>query len=192
MLLLSSCSLPGQGEPPSLYRLQSLIEIDEDPRMRSGVRLAVARPLARSGLDTSRIALSSEPLRIDYFGRVRWVQSAPDLIQNLLIESLRNWLPLVSHTGAGSRAHFLLLPELRDFQAELRHNAQPLVRLHMIWTLLDFPEQNWIAAERQQIEVLAGDGSLPEVITAFNEAWNRLLRHQLPKIMAHLDKAVKD
>ena len=53
------------------------------------VDLAVARPLPRPGLDTERIAVRYADRRVDYYAVARWGAEAADVVQDLLIDSLR-------------------------------------------------------------------------------------------------------
>src|SRR5688572_32519626 len=84
------------------------------------VDLTVARPTTRPGLDTERIAVIFPDRRLDYYSASRWGASADIVVQNLLVESLRNSGRLRTAQGdlSAFSSNYLLQTELHDFQAE--------------------------------------------------------------------------
>src|SRR5882672_1371954 len=118
-LALPACSLPGAGEPPQLYTLTPKSTFEPSlPKVEW--QLIVERPVASSGLNSQRIALQRSPVMVDYFARANWTDTAPQLVQTLLIESFENTGKITAVTRETSqlRADYILQTELREFQAE--------------------------------------------------------------------------
>jgi cholesterol transport system auxiliary component len=64
--------------------------------------------------DTSRIALMSGQFRVEYYAGVEWTDSAPAMVQLLLIQSFQNTgrLPVVASSRQTFATDFLLLSNL--------------------------------------------------------------------------------
>jgi len=129
---LAACSLelPGQGDPPRQFVLTPKSTYDEDVPSVDW-QLLVDKPVAKAGLDTSRIALRHSAIQFDYFGDAAWMDTAPGMVQALLVESFENSGRIigVSRFAIGVKSDFVLTTELRHFWAEYQgprswtHNA---------------------------------------------------------------------
>src|SRR5262249_18369652 len=124
--LAAGCTiLSGLDSPPKLYRLSPKTTFTPDlPKVTW--QLLVVQPIAPAGIDTSRIALGPSPLTLDYFAGASWTDSAPQMVQTLLIQSFENTGDIVSVGRESSllRADFILLSELRQFQADYTQGGQ--------------------------------------------------------------------
>lgn len=58
---------------------------------------------------------------------MRWVDRAPLIVQALLIESFENTdrVPAVGASGVGLRADYYVVPDLREFQAQVPPGLRP-------------------------------------------------------------------
>ena len=131
----SSLILPGQGDPAQLYTLTPKSTFAGDLPLVAW-QLVIEPPVAAAGLNTSRIALQRTPVSLDYYARANWTDSAPLMVQTLLIESFENTgkIVAVSRESVRLRPDYLLQTELRELQAEYFPDARqaPLVRARII------------------------------------------------------------
>ncbi len=138
------------------------------------VDLAVARPLARPGLDTERIAVRYADRRLDYYLASRWGAEAGAVVQDLLIESLRASGGLRSVHGSVSTfaSEYVLETELRDFQAEYAPEGEiPTVRVTLMCTLGRLKDRQALATFSASANVRAEDNNQRAVIAAFESAY---------------------
>jgi len=105
-------------EPPETYRL-AVPAIDTTAAARLPLALTVARPRAPQSLDSDRIAVVQPGLRFDHYNGLSWAESAPQMLQSLLVGSLQASGHYEAVMSAPSRvvADLLLDVELRHFEA---------------------------------------------------------------------------
>ena len=178
---LGACTnlLPGQGAPPRLYTLSPKSIFDPDlPRV--DWQLVVEVPVAAGGLETTRIALKSDPIELQYFADARWAEAAPSLVQTLVVESFENTgkIVAVGRQAIGLRSDFNLKSELREFQAEYFDGADvPVIRVTVNAKVIRQPRCEIIASETFQHEAPASGESMSAVIAAFDDALGKVLKH---------------
>jgi cholesterol transport system auxiliary component len=174
---LAACSLPGGGEPPQLYTLTPKSTFPDD-LPRADWQLAVEMPIAAGGLDTSRIALQRTPVTLDFFARAAWTDTAPRMVQTLLIESFENTGKIVgvSRDSAALRPDYLLKIDLREFQAEYFDPGHPKVHVRLSMRLVRMPERVILASFSHGEHVPAERGDLRAIAEAFDEALGRAMR----------------
>ncbi|WP_299727231.1 ABC-type transport auxiliary lipoprotein family protein [uncultured Tateyamaria sp.] len=110
--------LTAASVPNELYVLTPKSTFDADlPRLR--YQIAVQEPTATASVDTDQIAVQPTPLRVQYLPEARWVDRAPLIVQSLMIESFENSgrVPAVGSSAIGLRADFLIVTDIREFQA---------------------------------------------------------------------------
>jgi cholesterol transport system auxiliary component len=177
---LSACSgiIPGTGEPLKLYTLT--------PKSTySGVlpkvawQLVIETPVAPSGLNTNRIALARSQITLDYYAGATWTDSAPQLVQTLLIESFENTgrIVAVGRESVGLKPDYVLKLELREFQAEYQDsNAPPTVHVRIISKLVRMPAREIVASHTAEQKQLAAANTLDAVVDAFDTALGPVLK----------------
>jgi len=173
----SGLVVPGQTPPPNLYRLSPKSTFREDlPRV--DWQLVLEAPQADASLNTTRIALQSSPMQVEYYARASWTDRAPLMVQTLMIESFENSARIVSvgREAVGLRADFVLKSELREFQAEYFGSATPEAHVAINAKLVRMPDRDIIASETFAAKVLSETDSLDIVIQAFDEALGKVLR----------------
>jgi ABC-type uncharacterized transport system auxiliary subunit len=109
--------------------------------------LAVARPIADRG--STAASLLNAGRRLDYYAGGKWGANADVVVQDLLVESLRNAGRLRSVQGDASAfvADYLMQSELNDFQAEYAAGGgQPIVRVTLVCTLGRVQDRHPLAA----------------------------------------------
>lgn len=139
------------------------------------VDLIIARPNARPGLDSDRIALLNADRRLDYYAGGRWGAAAEIVVQDLLVESLRNTgrLRTVQGDVPVFAADFLLQSELNDFQAEYSGGGDPLVRVTLVCTLGRVKDRRALAVFTASATAPATNNTLGAVVAAFESAYQQ-------------------
>ena len=152
------------------------------------VDLAVARPLPRPGLDTERIAVRYSDRRFDYYAAARWGAEAADVVQNLLIDSLRasGGLRTVHGHLSSFASQFVLETELRDFQAEYADGDQPTVRVTLVCTVGRVRDRAALATFTSSSAVRAEDNSQRAVVAAFEAAYREVAARVVTETLAAL------
>jgi cholesterol transport system auxiliary component len=176
---LAGCSSSFTSPPPSLYVLQPKTTYD------SGLptvpwQLVIGVPVAPQSLDTARIALARSPTTIDYFASSAWTDRAPVMIQDLLVESFENTGKIISvgrDTG-GLRADYVLLTDLRDFEARYYEGVDrpPQVRVRLNAKLIKMPEREIIGGLDAVKVSDAERNDINSIVDAFGEATGNAMK----------------
>ncbi len=180
-LLLASCAgniLPGAGnDPPKLYVLTPKSTFKTDlPKV--DWQLTIGVPNADAALNTQRIALRRNPVSLEYYARATWVDTAPQMIQTLLVESFENSKKIVSigRQSVTLRADYSLLTDLREFQAEYLGSGPPRVRVRLNARMVRMPQREILALQTFEHLEQATDSSLEAVVVAFDSALGKTLK----------------
>ena len=182
---LAGCSLSGMltndKSPPKLFVLSPESTFSSDiPYVDR--QLVVEVPVASEGLNTHRIALRESPLTLDYFSGARWTERAPQLVQTLLVQSFKNTKKIISvaRKGIDLRADYVLKTELREFQAEYEGKGDtPDVWVRLNAKLVQMPARVIVASETFQYRLPAAGPTMTEIIFAFDEALNKVLKKSI-------------
>ena len=194
-LTLSGCGSVFQiaaGEPPRLYRLSSKSTFpDNIPSV--DWQLVVDTPAAPASVNTNRIGLMETSFRFNYFALANWVDRAPVMVQNLIIESFDNSDAIVGVGPAsiGLRPNFVLQPELREFQAHHVGNEHE-ISVVINARLVQMPERKIVAVEQFGRTMKAPTEILDPVIQAFDDALGKVLKRLVVWTLEEGDKAWKE
>lgn len=185
--LAAACAveLPGSGDPPRIYVLTPKSTFPDDlPTV--DWQLLIEAPTAPAGISSSRIALRRKLVEINYFGRAAWTDSAPAMLQTLMIESFENTGGIVSvgRQVIGLRADFILKTDLREFQAEymtrdgkpLPDGEPPFVRVRLNGKLVAMPRREIMASETWEYRIQAASTDMDAIIHAFDDAYGSILK----------------
>ena len=169
--------IPGRGAPPKLYSLSPKSTYSADLPTVSW-QLVVEVPVSAETLNTPRIALSRDPLTLDYYGNVLWSERAPVLVQTLLVESFENTgkIVAVARKATDLRADYVLKTDLREFQAEYSASGPPVAHVQINAKLVKMPERTIIAAFKSERRIEATGSEMIDVVYAFDEALGKVLR----------------
>ena len=175
---LAGCSVLTSA-PPSLYVLQPKTTYDTNlPTVN--YQLVVSTPDAPQSLDTARIALARSPTTIDYFASSAWTDRAPVMVQDLLVESFENTRKIVSvgRDTSGLRADYVLLTDLRDFEARYYEgtNKPPQVRVRITAKLIKMPEREIIGGLDAVKLSDAERNDIDSIVAAFGEATGNAMK----------------
>lgn len=179
--LLSSCTsalLPGaHSEPPTIYVLTPKSTFPADlPKV--DWQLTIFVPTTDAALNTARIAVRRSPISLEYYAHANWVDTAPQMVQSLLVESFENSGKIVS-VGRQSltlRADYSLLTDLREFQAEYSGDGPPRVHVAINAKLIRMPQREIIAHKNFDFVEPAPEGDLKSVVGAFDVALGKTLK----------------
>lgn len=160
------------GEAPALYTLSPKSTFADGLPVVSW-QLLVDSPTAAAGLDTVRIAVQPEPLALDYFAQVAWSDRAPLMIQTLLVESFENAdrIVAVGRETIGLRGDYILMTEVREFQAELEGPDAPrYANVAMGVKLVRMPARVIVGSTMFSSRIAAPAENFSTLIAAFDEA----------------------
>ena len=172
-LALAGCaSLLGVGPAPHLYRVTPKSTYPAN-LPHPAAQLLVDVPLVPAGLDTSRIALTRSAVSIDYFADSEWTARVPLLVQTALLESFENskTITVIDRESVGLRADFILMTEIRHFEAIYdSSNEAPNVRVEIIARLVSPSERAIVAQASFEQRHPASANEIPQIVLAFDEA----------------------
>ncbi|GGF03380.1 ABC transporter [Aliidongia dinghuensis] len=175
---LAGCSALTSA-PPSLYVLQPKTTYDTDLPMVN-YQLVVSVPDAPQSLDSARIALARSPTTIDYFANSAWTDRAPVMVQELLVQSFENTHKIVSvgRDTSGLRADYVLLTDLRDFEARYYEGTDkpPQVRVRLAAKLIKMPEREIIGGLDAVKVSDAERNDITSIVNAFGEATGNAMK----------------
>lgn len=173
---ITACGLGGGSSP----RQFTLTPVANFPRGLPPVKwsLVVDEPTAARQIDTSRIALMNGPFRVDYYADVEWTDSAPAMVQLLLIQSFQNTgrLPVVAPSRQTLATDFMLLSNLRKFQVEKDASGTPQATVVLEATLLRMPRRVPIATARFDKATPVTSNSTDAVTAAFDASLDEVMR----------------
>jgi cholesterol transport system auxiliary component len=183
--LVSGCAglttLTTAATPTDLFTLTPKSTFDPSlPRLRQ--QIVVAEPTATAAVSNDRITVQPTPLKVEFLPGARWVDRAPAIIQTLLIESYENSgkVDAVGRSAVNLRADYLIVTDVREFQARTAPDAQPndplqvQVRLNVKVVYADFDR---IIASRSFEEIVNTKSDTPEdVAEAFDEALGAVMK----------------
>ena len=166
------------GPPPRQFTLTPVADF---PRELPPVKwsLVIDEPTAARQIDTSRIALMNGPFQVEYYADVEWTDSAPAMVQLLLMQSFQNTgrLPVVAPTRQTLTTDFLLLSNLQKFQVENDASGMPQATVVLETTLLKMPRQTPVATARFQKATPINSKSTGTVTAAFDTSLGDVMRH---------------
>jgi cholesterol transport system auxiliary component len=177
-MLGSACTvLPSSQPPPRLFVLTPKSTFSASlPRVNW--QLTVGIPIAEAGLNIARIALRQSPVSLEYYERANWIDTAPIMVQTLLVESFENSnkIVAVARRSVSLRADYSLLSELREFQAEYDGPGPALIRVRLNTKLVKMPQRTIIAALTTEHTARAKGTDIESIVLAFDSALGKSLK----------------
>jgi len=175
--------LESRNDPPEVYRLDGPALSDRgQPLTRV---LAIARPRAPTSLDTDRIAVLRPGSRFDYYSGVRWAESAPEMIQQLLVRGVAADGRFETVVAAPSRVppDLLLDTELRRFEAQYPVGGDlPRVFVELQASVVDARAARRIASFTIAADAAATDNRRSAVLAAFERATSDAIQSAVAKL----------
>ena len=165
------------GPPPRQFTLTPVADF---PRELPPVKwsLVVDEPAAARQIDTSRIALMSGTFQVEYYADVEWTDSAPAMVQLLLVQSFQNTgrLPVVAPSRQTLATDLLLLSNLQKFQVENDASGTPQATVVFEATLLRMPRRTPVATARFEKATPVDSKSIETVTAAFDASLGDVMR----------------
>ncbi len=181
-VMLSGCaaitSLTDATTPLQAYELRAPTDT---PAVRGSLRrdLVIETPTAGGALDTDRILIRPDPFQAAYLPGVRWTDSAPVMLQNLMLRSFEdtNALRYVGRRPLGGSADYVLVSELTDFQAELGPDGETVTtRLRLTARLVREADATILGSRTVQSTAPAASTEAAAVVAGFDAATTAALR----------------
>jgi cholesterol transport system auxiliary component len=171
--------LKSDNEAPDLYRLAAPAAPGGGAGPSLAQAITVARPRSVSSLDTDRIAVTTPGHGFDYLAGARWSDTAPQMVQQLLVDTLMAEGRFATAVAAPSRVptDLLLEVELRHFEAVYASVGEPprvLVQLQA--NLVDVRRGTRVASFDSRAEATATRNDRTAVVAAFEDAALRAAR----------------
>ena len=171
--LLSACSnIIGPPESAPLYLLSP-----RNPSARSGSpvrwQLTVVLPVAPDSLDTTRIMLTQPNGQMDYYASANWQDRLPFLVQGSLVEALEESgrMPAVGRDTEGLKSDFLLITDIRAFQARYdTADVAPTAMVRIVAKMVAARTRTIVLTVDAHNETQATQNSVAAVVAAFNQA----------------------
>lgn len=178
---LSACSILPKADPQTVYRLpttmaaQATASRSADGGGISTRALRIATPYASRSLDSERILVLPEGDVIKSYAGARWSDSAPVLLRERLLEAFQSdgRFARVSGEQSNIAAALELSGSLLAFQSEYR-NGRPTVVIVYEARLVDTATRQQLATRRFSVSQSVAGTQLPEVVSAFGQASDRL------------------
>lgn len=178
LLALTACStLVGKREDLTMYAPALAHPAQPSARNTKAWQLSVAEPHAITPLSGTRIAVMPVAGEVQTYKGARWRDTAPVLIQQLLLQAFQDSAGLAGIGSPTSDLHadFDLQSDLQDFQAEYRGARLPTVVIRLNAQIVDNFTGRSVGSRTFSIEQACTGTGVPEVFAAFQAALNQLL-----------------
>lgn len=145
----------------------------ESPRQVSAVRLQIARPSVRPGLESDRIALIRDGRLLDYYAASRWAGPLPQVVEALAIDTFRaaGALGAVQEEGSPFEPDYVLRISVRHFEALYPDGAaSPRARVSLACTLGRRADRAPITSFLAEAAAEADANRLSSIVAAFERA----------------------
>lgn len=182
------------ARPNDLYALTPKSTFSSSlPRIRQ--QIVVEEPTATAAVNTDQIAVQPTPLQVQYLPNARWVDRAPLFVQALLIESFENTnkVAAVGRSTVGLRADYLIVTDLREFQAHVIETPDQKtvlrVNVRLNIKIVDEYEDRIISSNSFEEFAQPATDQAHDIAVAFDEALGDAMRDavewSIRKIYSH-------
>ena len=171
--------LKSDNEAPDLYRLAAPAASGGGAGPSLAQAITVARPRSVSSLDTDRIAVTTPGHGFDYLAGARWSDTAPQMVQQLLVDTLMAEGRFATAVAAPSRVptDLLLEVELRHFEAVYASVGEaPRILVQLQANLVDVRRGTRVASFDSRAEATATRNDRTAMVAAFDDAALRATR----------------
>lgn len=192
LLLVSCAGVLESNEPaPQSYVLRSGARPDAAAKPGAGPMqvLQIERVQAGPGLDTDYIVLVRADRRFDYFAGSRWADSTPQLIEALLVDTLRDSgrFRAVFGNTAAFPPDYSLSATVRRFEADYAAGEEtPTVHVVFDVSLGRRKDGALLAAFSAAARTTARENRMTAVVAAFEAATQTALADVSQRVLATL------
>ncbi|MBP1805248.1 ABC-type transport auxiliary lipoprotein family protein [Rubellimicrobium aerolatum] len=144
------------------------------------VALIVELPTTSGALDTDRIMIRPGPLQAQYLPDVRWSETAPVMVQRLMLRSIEDTqgFRYVGRRPIGPGGDYALISELTDFQAEALAPGGAVVTLRLTARLVREEDVEIVASRTFTATAAVASTGTPALVDGFDRA-SRLLMNEI-------------
>jgi cholesterol transport system auxiliary component len=171
-------------ERPATFRLTPPA-VETAAGDRSSATLGIARPRTAPALDSASIAVVRPGQSFDYYSGARWIEPAPAMLQQLLVQTLASSGAYETVVSVPSRVNVehLLDVELRRFEAVADSEvAAPHIYVQMQVTLVDARHGKRLASAVAAADATATANRRDAVIDAFEQATSAALLEVVARV----------
>jgi cholesterol transport system auxiliary component len=170
-LALPACSILGSKTPSTTYAPEPTVAIDPS-WPNADWQLAIGRPEAARMLDSLRIVVRPNPGELEVYKGASWAKTPGEQIQDTLLRALEDSqkIKAVARQGSGISDDYILLTELRRYEADYAGAAVPSATIEVNVKLLHAIDQDIVAARTFQQAVPAAGTNPAAVAQAFGAA----------------------
>jgi len=193
LMFLSGCGALGAiGEattPLDTYELRAPLDGPTAQGQPRAVDLVVEVPEASGALDTDRIMIRPNPFQAQYLPRARWADTAPEMIQTLMLRSVENSnaVRYVGRRPLAGAGDYALISEITDFQAERRDGDDAAeIRLRMTARLVREDDASIVATRTFTATADVDNLDTLPVVASFDAAAAPMLREIAQWVMQTL------
>ncbi|NQE47556.1 MULTISPECIES: ABC-type transport auxiliary lipoprotein family protein [Herbaspirillum] len=176
-LALTACSILPKADPLAVYRLPTpaIASTAIAPAGSAYRSLRIVAPTANRSIDSERILVLPEGDVVKSYAGVRWSDPAPQLLRDRLLDAFQadGRFPRLSGDNANIAAEVELNGALNAFQTEYRQGVPTVVIIYEA-RLVDTISRQQLAARRFVVVQPVAGSQVPEVVTAFGSASQRL------------------
>jgi len=161
-------------EHPAIYAPTPHLALNRDgPTLDASV--LIAAPSAAPMLDSPRIVVRLAGDELQYLRGARWSRPAPELLQDALLHVLEDSGRLqVARQDSGFSADWLLVMDLRRFEADYRQGPVPNIEIVVSAKLLNRKDKRIIAWNILTHSESAQASSTEAIINAFGEGLSQM------------------
>jgi len=162
------------GEHPTIYAPTPHLALDRNgPPLDASV--LIAPPSAAPMLDSQRIVVRLAGDELQFLHGARWSRPAPELLQNALLHLLEDsGKAQVARQDSGFAADWLLIMDLRRFEADYSQGPIPTVEIVVSAKLIDRQDRHIIAGHILRHSEAAEASSTPAIISAFSKGLSQM------------------
>lgn len=168
--MTTGCTVFPDHEPPRVMDIPTPKLSGPDGKSTLDKTLRIDTPQATEPFDSSRILNKPTPDEYQIYGGVRWRDTAPVLLRELLIDALRQdgrFQGVVNETSPiGSDV--TLISDLYGFHSESGENGVQ-VSVYLYAQLMDNRSRATLCTENFRIKTDATDGNIDQVVAAFGQ-----------------------
>lgn len=174
---LASCGGLRSDEPPSQVYVLRSSAVHRSGESADGAlgAIRVARPQAFPGLESERIVLVQKDHRMNHFAASRWADDLPDVVEALVLETLRasgDWSSVFDSRSPFS-GNYLLQITIRRFEADYTQSSDtPTVHVSLICSVGRRSDREVLATFDAEGSAIAAANRLSSVVAAFEQAAN--------------------
>lgn len=180
-LFLTGCVsvLPEPKEPPTLYRLTVPPKALQLPSATDPIAVNIEYPAMPKALSGTDIVLSPDGRRLTVASGALWAEAAPNMLRNLLIDTLQSTPEIAGIIPKGStRVPFRLNMNIRRFEAVFTDGeSQPPTAIIQITASLTETRGRRLKSTRQfAVQQRAAARSVSQIVAAKDSAAQQLMQ----------------